>query len=297
MNDKIYKSLVFYLDILGYSEEIEKQCANNAYIMDRETLFNQAITEPLENCLPALDESGDKEISELIKRYYNTFFISDSFIFIVNLDEIITELKKDNLSITRAMCNIFIMITHCYNILLQKGGYLIRGGISYDYHYLNLNKKDNNCFIFSKAYLDAYHLEHKKGINKDDRILTNETTYNELNKYLRNEEINQIFYKQDTTSYYYLNVYYGTEAFFNSSVCANRLDNIKHLIKNLQEIKAKINERINQASNDNDIVLRYRKFAHLHNNKVRLLEEQYKNFLAKKDMELTSCYIEEEKIG
>jgi len=175
------KTIVCYLDILGYTNIIETHYANPTLIKNMEYLMEGGTSGLMKKARKHLFpdtkyEDYSKQIIDLI----NGKFISDSIIYTLSLDNVpshedYTEKETEHHCIIMLLNFISMFCT----LFISHTGYCVRGGISIGKHYEKHFNEDKSFFVFSQAYINAYKLEKKA---KTPRVYT---TPQKLDSYLR----------------------------------------------------------------------------------------------------------------
>jgi hypothetical protein len=99
--------------------------------------------------------------------------------------------QKDSLS--NYLHEYFRYISMCTTMFIAKTGLVLRGGIAMGSHYENSHQDSGSLFIFSEAYVRAYHLERSACLA---RILLDD----EMLRLLRGipfEQIDEFIYRDD----------------------------------------------------------------------------------------------------
>ncbi|MEI7590644.1 MAG: hypothetical protein WCJ49_04970 [Deltaproteobacteria bacterium] len=255
MND----SIVAYIDILGYSKIVEEHYGNDEMIKGFEECLKwqvqicdnlQKIKLSKEQIEHITKKKGiarefkkeEKENLSLIK----VRLISDSLIFSLEIPED----KKDDPKLYSLYFT--IIQTVCTNIISHTG-LPLRGGISIGQHYESASA--NSLFIFSKAYLEAYQLENKKG--GMPRILIHKNLSEFINNQPKQDEDDLLsrFFFTDDQGEVLLHFYHNHFS-----------DEVNFVLK---KIKKMIELNYTGNKEDNKITEKLQYFAGYHNNRIK----------------------------
>lgn len=173
------KTLVAYLDIMGYREIINNKSPDDFY----DTIVSvfkkyQLLMENLQpKKLKSRDEIGQQFIVDLIKTM-KFKILSDAIIMYCDLNDIERLNKKHYAEISRYYSGtalFFDMIAIFVLIFISNTGYLLRGGVCLGKFYTNtFDSLLDGELIFSEALVKGYELE--KSANHP-RILVDEPLY------------------------------------------------------------------------------------------------------------------------
>ncbi|MDY7034240.1 MAG: hypothetical protein SVY10_20335 [Thermodesulfobacteriota bacterium] len=178
-------AIVGLIDILGYESLVKRHMENIEVIRGIERLLKQSTVGIMEK-LKGITISEIYE-NPIIEDYYNKVVDAISIRFIS--DTILFSLQFSKIRFYPSVCSREETISHCIHLYLAlvsnfctlfiaKTGLLLRGGISIGSHYESeSNRQENNFFVFSRAYLNAYRLERAA---KNPRILVDDTFWSYL---------------------------------------------------------------------------------------------------------------------
>ncbi|MBW2631649.1 MAG: hypothetical protein JRC90_07800 [Deltaproteobacteria bacterium] len=251
------KTIVCYLDILGYTNIVKAHYDNIELIKELESLMvgstSGFIQKARKHLFPdTIYEDYSKQIIDLL----NIKFISDSIIFTLPLDNIPFSHENYTEKETESNCIMMLLyfISMFCTLFISHTGYCVRGGISIGKHYENNFNEEKSLFVFSQAYIKAYQLERKANT---PRVLVDKVLYDYLAK-IHFPKLDKFFF-QDFQD-------------ISRSIC---FDFYAHLIKDtyeakqvLEEIKRGIVLNLQQNSGDTKILSKLKYFANYHNEKA-----------------------------
>lgn len=162
----IGEAIVGFVDILGYKTLVENHMNNIDVIQWIEKIIKRSSfglkekfkLKPFTEAVEQAIEQYTKKIVDVI----NIRFIADTVMFTLPLSKINffhPDFKKEE-TISHCIYLYFNFISTFCTLFIAKTGLFLRGGLAIGPHY---ESEDDdlgyNLFIFSKAYLKAYHLE------------------------------------------------------------------------------------------------------------------------------------------
>ncbi len=247
------KSIVCFLDILGYDSLVTKMIADVGFIERFDGLM-YGITIDLKEKLKNL-ERPDLSVEE--KKYFEKVVSSikvrciyDNIIFSLPLSDIAFNSKKFDQHETVLNCieTFFSLIAMSATLFIAKMGHLLRGGISAGTHYES--ERVNYLFIFSEAHNKAVCLE---GQAEYPRILLDDNLQLQLQK-MNYTNMDRFFYEDE-----------------DGRLCFD-IYSVLPVSPNPQDFLTDINKGVtlnirNNSNNEKELTkLRY--FAKYHNRKV-----------------------------
>jgi hypothetical protein len=191
------KTLVAYLDIMGYREIINNKPPHEFYcIIDRSFKDMQFIKDSLCNNEAKGDSPAttNEKVIELFKSL-GFKILSDTIIIYYNLDDI-EKIDKDHYTKLHdefhATTIFFSMVATFVLNFISISGYLLRGGICLGKFYTNNLATGvlNGDFIFSEAFVRGYELEQ---MANHPRILVDEHLYNSWESRIDKARYNDMF--------------------------------------------------------------------------------------------------------
>ena len=191
------QAIVTFIDILGYGEIVKRHSEDIKVIKEIEQLWTRITDICQYKGMPAL--SIPRDYIENIIKTMNIRFISDSFIFTLNLSHITPDTRySDAENLSNHIFTYFYSIAAFCPAFIGKMGHVFKGGISIGPHYEKDLSGNKNIFIFSQAYNNAYKLQEKQKEAKivgDSNLLT----------FLRTIEFRQTreFFKRNRFELYY----------------------------------------------------------------------------------------------
>ncbi len=246
MTEKINssKSLVAYLDILGYSDLVNTEYANICYGVIDASLFRW------HNYL----ETHKHNLGEAVKRHITLQVMSDSFIVVFNEEAALSEEGSEN---TRQLfLMIFLtLISYLVQDCMRGLKHLFRGAVvRSQYYQQKFDNLDSGTFIFSKALCEAHKLE--KNIASVPRILVDKSVLEDLDfSLLCKESRPDRELLRDSDGFYCLNLY---SSMFADIALAPILREVAGIVKKGIENKKDI-----------EILRKYIWFANYHNELVQ----------------------------
>lgn len=208
------RTLVAYLDILGYREIIENETPEEFYesiartFNDMQVLIDSLSTNEIQSNAPP---TTNQSIAELVETM-GFKILSDTIIIYWDLDD----MERINKQYYEKINNEFIgttlfftMVSSFILLFIARTGYLLRGGVCLGKFYTNtFDSLLDGELIFSEALVRGYELE-KSG--NHPRILVDETLYNlwkskveSVSKH-KSATISQV--KQDKDGEFYIDIY------------------------------------------------------------------------------------------
>lgn len=154
------KSIVCFLDILGYTELVNRQYAKDNNPEEAIPLFKNLLTEVLNYHTSLVSTPADEQIPDYVKIMHQTH--KDIKINLLS-DSILISLPLSDDNKTNHLFQISIMLTYAAHVCLMFAAqtlFFLRGAITIDDHceeFIDPNNK--HLFIFSKALIRAYELE------------------------------------------------------------------------------------------------------------------------------------------
>jgi hypothetical protein len=251
----LQKKYIFcYLDIMGYRQLVEKFSNKNDLIIEIENLFKSSF-----DLLKDFQKGKNKLEYRLdimtLTNNIKMSIISDSVLVRMSLDDLPSfsvQFNENDKKVTYIV--LFLAFIRLLFILFcSKLGHFFRGAISIDDHYEN-EIDENGLFIFSKALIDAFQLEHEKAYWM--RVLISDKFFDYLNALSDKNStltlINDNFIVDDD-KLSYLNVYQGLRE-------NEKRGEILKAIKTCILSQKKLN------CNNDYIIKKYEKFTEYHNN-------------------------------
>jgi len=256
------KTIVGFLDILGYDKLVEKMIGETGFIKHFDDLMYEITLNKLNllrNSKPPseIDEDHFKEILNAIK----VRCIYDNIIFSLPLSGIRFSSQKYDKETIALHCieNFFLYMALVTTLFISEVKHLLRGGISIGSHYES--ERDNYLFIFSEAHNQAVKLENKD-TNKYPRILLDD----KLRDYLISKSFSHIdkFFYTDEAGLYCFDIY---------SILSDC--DKQQIIQTLTKIRDGLNYHLERNFKDKDKEKEYEKvlsklmyFAKYHNRKI-----------------------------
>jgi len=238
------QALVAYLDILGYSDLVNREYANICYGVIDSSIFRW------HNYL----EKHKHNLGQVVRRHINLQVMSDSFVIIFNEEAALSEEGSE--SSRQLFLMIFLtLISYLVQDCMRGLKHLFRGAIvRSQYYQQKFANLDNATFVFSKALCEAHKLE--KNIASVPRILIDKSVLEGFDfSLLCKESRPDRELLRDNDGLYHLNLY---SSMFNDTALAPILREVAGIVKKAIE-------------NTKDIVIlrKYVWFANYHNNLVR----------------------------
>lgn len=198
-NSSLPHAIAAFIDILGYEPLVRRGIRDISVIQWLESMLAGSSVNLIEKIRSAkLMPEGYKNYDDYAKGIFKTInvrFISDTILVTLPLSG--TDLssqefnQKDSLS--NHLDSYFKYISMLTTMFIAKTGLVLRGGIAMGPHYEKSYPDSGSLFIFSQAYIRAYHLEKNAGLA---RILID----GELLKFLREipfKQIEKFIYRDD----------------------------------------------------------------------------------------------------
>ena len=183
---EIKECFVAFIDLLGFKDMISMDAGSGKYL----EIIQNAIKKGTEGI-----ENRKKELNHPFEFWYNEFKVksfSDCFCFSIPLE--FDDGEKDFMQNFIAF---YTWLMVFYNELLNEG-FLCRGGITQGWHHSSEN------IIFSKALIDAYHIESKEAVHPI--IMIDEKLLSQLkNKGFQNERFYKYMFSHDIAGRNFLN--------------------------------------------------------------------------------------------
>jgi hypothetical protein len=163
---EIDKTIVGYIDILGYGKIVRKNMDNIEVIHWIENLIKMApeiIRKLKDNAIrkPDTNPDSDDYLNKVLDAI-NIRFISDTVLYTIQFSKMpfghSNQAREETIS--DCIYSLFMMISEFCTTFIAETGHVFRGGIGIGQHYESEdNDLGKNLFIFSKAYIKAYCLE------------------------------------------------------------------------------------------------------------------------------------------
>ena len=246
------KTIVAFLDILGYDSLVTRMITDVDFIKRFEELTNGIIKfkEDLINSERPDLSNEDKRYLEKVASSISIRYIYDNFIFSLPLSDIVLDSSSFDKNATVLNCieTFFSLIAMSATFFIAKMGYVFRGGISVGTHYEA--EREHCLFIFSEAHNKAVDLERQA---KDARILLDDNLGSQLEK-MGFTQMKKFFYKDDD----------GRLCFDIYSL----LPTLRNPQDVLSDIKEGVTLNIESNSTDEERLPKLIYFAKYHNRKV-----------------------------
>lgn len=255
------KSLVLFLDILGYRHWVEKNISYEGIyqIFDELYFKHERFGDMAEN----------ENFTRGFKQQLNLYIVSDSIVLLLNLED-------DKNKIT--YMSIFLQYVSRFIIeFISKTGFLLRGGFTCgDFVLKDIRGKKDNIFIFSKAYNRAVELEEE---TEFPRIIVDNSFVHEFDQIYKKESLENGFLKYHWNTCYF-DYYYKLEKYFSPNLS-------KKLLLQTKDIITKVYQRGRKNFN-NKVKEKYYYFRDYHNSlidkmlRAQLLDSDFKKLKLKK---------------
>lgn len=257
-------AIVGFIDILGYKSLVEEHINNIGVIKGIENIIRKSSVELIKGIrnIP-LSNLNDKEYLSKIMDTIKVRYISDTVLFTLHLSNISsTPGISMNDNISYHILVYFRSISTFCPCFIGKTGHVLQGGISIGSHYEN--KFDDNLFIFSKAYIDAYELQkcETARIVMDNRLIS---------------------YLKDISFKYFDEFFYKDS---DGSMCFNFYCIFQHddgSKEKLSDIRKGLLANIRKNSGNDRALEKLKDFVEFHNKKVNKDELDFCDLVIKTD--------------
>ncbi len=198
-NSSLPYAIVAFIDILGYEPLVRRGIRDVSVIQWLESMLAGSSVNLIEKIRSAkLMPDGYENYDDYAKGIFKTVnvkFMSDTILVTLLLPgtDLPSQDFNQNDSLSNHLYSYFRYISMFTTIFTAKTGLVFRGGIAMGSHYEKTYNDSGSLFIFSQAYVRAYHLEKSAHFA---RILLD----GEMLKFLREipfEQIDEFVYKDD----------------------------------------------------------------------------------------------------
>ncbi len=253
------EAIVLFLDVLGYKGLVKNGIYDSKLVQELKDLWVGIIRLSKYENLPEGAPHRDY-IHKVVRSAMSVRFISDTFLFSLRLSDITPDSDfNDSESIAAHIWVYLYSIAMFCPTFIGKTGLIMRGGIAKGPHYEK--DIDNNIFLFSKAYIDAYELHER---NQQPRIVADD----KLIAYLREIQFNYLdafFYKEHDNT-----ICFDWYFFFEFGDPRSK--------KLLRDIKSGLITNIRASVADDSARTKLKCFVEYHNRKMSEAGEDYKEF-------------------
>lgn len=198
-NSSLSYAIVAFIDILGYESVVRRGISDVSVIQWLESVLAGSSVSLIEKIRSArLMPDGYENYDDYAKGIFKTVnvkFISDTILVTLPLSgtDLSSQDFNKNDSLSNYLYPYFRYISMFTTMFIAKTGLVLRGGIAMGSHYERAYNDSGSLFIFSQAYVQAYHLERNAYFA---RILLD----GEMLKFLREipfEQIDEFVYRDD----------------------------------------------------------------------------------------------------
>lgn len=198
-NISFHPAIAAFIDILGYEPLVKKGISDVSVIQWLESMLVGSSVNLIEKIRSVkLMPEGYENLDDYAKGIFKTInvrFISDTILVTLPLSgtDISSQEFNQKDSLSNCLDSYFKYISMLTTMFIAKTGLVLRGGIAMGSHYEKSYPDSGSLFIFSQAYVQAYHLEKNANLA---RILID----GELLKFVREipfEPIERFIYRDD----------------------------------------------------------------------------------------------------